>query len=162
MLKANAPVPSASLKLVSGDDINVIDTKEYFSSGTFVVFAVPGAFTPTCSNDHLPGYLALSEDFEAAEVNRIVCLTVNDHHVTSAWAKDRYAAEKIDFLADPHAEFSKALEIDTHMADLGVRASRSAFIVRDGVVLASFVAGERGKLGDTSAQAVLAALRSQS
>lgn len=162
MLEYGFSVPAVSVKRIVGETIEVVDTKDYFSNGTSIVFAVPGAFTPVCSNDHFPGYVALHNDFEAAGADRIVCLAVNDHHVITAWAKDRQAGQKVAFLADVHAEFAKALGIETHMADLGVRYKRSAFIVRDGTVLTSFEAGHPGILGDTSAEAVLAALRSQS
>ncbi|MCB9993298.1 MAG: peroxiredoxin [Hyphomicrobiaceae bacterium] len=162
MIEPGAPVPSVNVKLVENGDVHDADTAEIFAQGLSALFCVPGAFTPTCSNDHLPGYVEKADQFAALGVDRIICAAANDHHVMKAWSEVKGANGKVAFIADHAAAFAEGLGVATHMSALGHRYKRSAFLIRDGHIVASFSADQPGQLGDTSADAVLAALRSQS
>jgi peroxiredoxin len=113
-------------------------TKDIFSGKKIALFAVPGAFTPTCSKNHLPGFLDNLEAFQARGVDEIVCLAVNDAHVLKAWAMASGADGRITFLADGNADFTRAvgLDIDRSDSNMGTRSKRYAMLVDDGVVKA--------------------------
>lgn len=162
MIGAGQSIPDIAVKLVSNGQIKDAGTGELFSTGRSILFALPGAFTPTCSNDHLPGYVAWRSQFNEAGIDRIVCATANDFHVTAAWAEARFAAQDIDFISDFDASFAKALGVNKFLPLLGERYLRSAFIIENGTITHAFLADQPGSLGDTSAEAVLAVLRTQS
>jgi peroxiredoxin len=122
-----------------------------------VFFTVPGAFTPTCHVNHLPGFLANASKLRAAGITRIVCGSTNDHHVMKAWAEATGALGTIDFVADPHAELAKAMGLNREM-DIGLRFRRSAMLIQDGVVEAVFVEEAPGVTA-TGAPAILMALQ---
>lgn len=126
-------LPSATLH--EGDPGNQVDPAKLFASGKHVLFAVPGAFTPGCSKTHLPGYIADHAALKAKGVASIACIAVNDVFVMDAWGKAHGAEGKIRMLADPLAEFTKALGLDVDAAVLGgTRSQRYAMIVEDGEV----------------------------
>ena len=129
-------VPTATLKYMTGDGPKNISTEELFSGKKVVLFALPGAFTPTCSKAHLPGYLVKSDDLFAKGVDRIVCLSVNDAHVMGAWGEDQNVEDRIMMIADGNAEFTRAigLEVDLSAGGMGLRSQRYAMVVEDGVV----------------------------
>lgn len=134
-IEAGQSIPQATFQIKTEEGIDAHESTEYFASGRTVLFALPGAFTRTCSAKHLPEYVAMIDDLKAAGVDRVACLSVNDAHVMKAWAEINDADGKIDMLADPHAEFSRALGIAVQMgAILGERATRCAMIIDDGVV----------------------------
>ena len=134
-IKPGQPIPQATFQIKTEDGIDAHDTAEYFAEGRTVMFALPGAFTATCSAKHLPEFVERAADLTAAGVDRIACLAVNDAHVMKAWGDHNGTADKIDMLADPHAEFSRALGIAVQMgAILGERATRCAMIIDDGVL----------------------------
>lgn len=129
-------IPEATLKEKTSDGVSDISTTEFFAGRTVVLFGVPGAFTPTCSLNHLPGFLENRDAFQARGVDEIAVVAVNDHHVMGAWAKASGGEGKIRFLADGNATFAKALglENDLTAGGLGIRSKRFSMLVKDGVV----------------------------
>lgn len=114
------------------------DVRAASANKTIAIFAVPGAFTPTCSEKHLPGYLSHAADFRAAGVDEIWCISVNDAFVMGAWAQHAQASHAIRMIADGSADFTRALglEFDLTARGMGVRSQRYSMIVVDGVVKA--------------------------
>ncbi|MCU0895592.1 MAG: peroxiredoxin [Rhodospirillales bacterium] len=157
-------VPSVKLMHMGDGGPAPVTTDELFNGKKVVVFGVPGAFTPTCSAKHLPGFIQHADELKAKGVDAIVCTAVNDVFVMNAWGKDQGAGDKVLMVADGDAEFTKAtgLELDLTGKGLGLRNQRLrnqrfAMVVDDGVVKAlSIDAG--GKFEQTSAEAVLKAL----
>ncbi|NIM29445.1 MAG: redoxin family protein [Gammaproteobacteria bacterium] len=135
-----------------------LTSEALFAGKKVVLFALPGAFTPTCSKAHLPGFVANADKIRAKGVDDIVCLSVNDAWVMDAWGKDQNA-EEIHMVADGSANFTQAvgLVLDRTAGGMGIRSQRYAMIVDDGVVTALNVE-EPGKLEKSSAEAVLAQL----
>ena len=132
-IAAGEKIPSVTLKRT---DMSDISTEELFGGRKVVVFAVPGAFTPTCSNQHLPGYIAQADAIKAKGVDEIVCLSVNDAFVMGAWGENQGTGEKVTMLADGNGEFAKAvgLDFDGSGIGFGLRSQRYAMVVNDGVV----------------------------
>ena len=134
-IEPGQPIPQATVQIKTDDGIDAHETAEYFASGRTVMFALPGAFTSTCSAKHLPEFVGRADDLKAAGIDRIACWAVNDAHVLKAWGDQHGTAGKIDMLADPHAEFARALGLAVNMgAILGERATRCAMIIDDGVL----------------------------
>lgn len=134
-IEVGQKLPSASLQ--EGNPGNQVDPAQAFGSGKHVVFAVPGAFTPGCDKTHLPGYIADFQQIKDKGVDSIACVAVNDVFVMDAWGKAHDAAGKVRMLADPNAEFTKAVGLDVNAKALGgTRSKRYAMIVEDGVVTA--------------------------
>ena len=157
-LEAGFTIPSAMFYTKDDDGINANDTVEYFAGRKIVVFALPGAFTPTCSARHLPTYIEHHDALKLAGVDAIACLAVNDAHVMHAWAAAEGATGKIDMLADSTTAVSAALGILFDMGGiLGKRATLCAFILEDGVVGHVFME-EVGSFEVSDAGTVLAAL----
>lgn len=129
-------LPDATFKVMGDDGIDDVTTADVFAGKTVAVFAVPGAFTPTCHNDHVPGYLGELEAFKAKGVDTVACLAVNDVFVMDAWSKATGADGKIVFLADGNGEFVKAagLDLDLTAGGLGLRSQRFSMLVKDGKV----------------------------
>ena len=129
-------LPSATFKTMTAEGVKEVTTADVFAGKTVVIFAVPGAFTPTCSKSHLPGYLADREAILAKGVDTIAVTAVNDVFVMDAWSKANDADGKILFLADGSAKFATALglALDLTAAGLGVRSQRWSMLVEDGVV----------------------------
>ena len=134
-LTTGSTIPKLEVTTKTSEGLDVIDTQAYFAGRKIIVFSVPGAFTATCSEKHLPGYVKHYDKFKSAGIDAIACLAVNDAHVMLAWAEQKQADGLIDLLADSRAKFSDELGLTTDMGPvLGIRASRSAFIVDDGVI----------------------------
>lgn len=135
-IKAGDKLPDATFKIMTADGPAETTTAELFSGKTVVLFAVPGAFTPTCHNNHLPGFVEHFDTIRAKGVDEIAVVSVNDVFVMDAWAKASGNAGKIHFLADGSAEFTKAigLELDASGFGMGIRSRRYSMIVKDGVV----------------------------
>ncbi|HTY18475.1 MAG TPA: peroxiredoxin [Myxococcota bacterium] len=152
-------VPSATLKVPSADGIKDVTTDELFRGKKVVLFAVPGAFTPTCSAKHLPGFVQNADAIRTKGVDTIVCLAVNDAFVMGAWGKDQKVGDKVVMAADGNGEFTRALglELDGSRFGMGSRAQRFAMVVQDGVVKALHVEAP-GKFEVSSAEAVLKGL----
>ena len=152
-------IPEVSLKLASGGEIKDTTTSELFGGKKVVLFAVPGAFTPTCSAKHLPGFVEKADEIRAKGVDSILCLSVNDAFVMGAWGQDRKAGGDVTMVADGNAEFTRAvgLEMDGSGFGMGTRSQRYAMIVEDGTVTALHVEKPM-KFEVSSAEAILAAL----
>lgn len=156
-IKIGDTIPAATLKKVTDDGPVEITTNDLFGGKTVVVFGVPGAFTPTCSLNHLPGFLENCETIKARGIDDIVCVSVNDHHVMKAWALDREALGKLTFIADWDAAFTKLLGLDADLSGggLGVRSLRYSMIVDDGKVSALNVEDNPGQATASGAAALL-------
>jgi peroxiredoxin len=150
-------IPSVPIKLVGNGDTVDTTSDAVLGSGKVVFFGVPGAFTPTCDTSHLPGFVSNVAKFKALGVDRIVCGTVNDHHVTKAWAERSNAVGKVEFIADAHANLADALGLVKQSNDLGKRFARFAMIIENGVVKDLFVQDVSG-VTVSGAPAVLLAL----
>lgn len=134
MIQVGDRLPDATFKVRTDDGYGDATTADVFGGKTIVLFAVPGAFTPTCSMNHLPGFLENREEILAKGVDGIAVVAVNDHHVMNAWAKASGGEGKIQFLADGTGAFAKAIGTDKEMGPLGLRSLRYSMIVKDGVV----------------------------
>ena len=158
-IKVGDKVPAISLKTKTSEGIQDVKTDELFGGKTVVLFAVPGAFTPTCSVKHLPGYVTKAADLKGKGVDAIACLSVNDAFVMDAWGKDQKTGENVLMLADGNADFTKAigLEMDGSGYGMGTRSKRYAMVVKDGVVKDLFVE-EPGQFEVSSADYVLGKL----
>lgn len=150
-------IPSANINIIK-DGVQAIDSADVFAGRKTVLFAVPGAFTPTCSNKHLPGFIGHAHEF-AAKGYSIACLSVNDAFVMSAWAKSQDTPDSISMLADGNGDFTKALglELDASAFGMGLRAKRFALVADDGIVTHLFVEAP-GEFDVSSAESVLSAL----
>lgn len=129
-------LPDVTFKVKTDDGVKDMTTREIFAGKKVVLFGVPGAFTPTCSNNHLPGYLENHDAILARGVDTIAVVAVNDHHVMQAWARFTGGEGKLLFLADGSGTFAKktGLDIDLNGAGLGLRNKRFSMIVEDGKV----------------------------
>lgn len=158
MIEQNDKLPSVEMQYFNqAGDMVTASTEDLFAGKKVVLFALPGAFTPTCSQAHLPGYVALADKIKAKGVDSIICLSVNDAFVMKAWG-DANNADEVIMLADGGADFTKAigLEFETGIFG-GVRSQRYAMIVEDGVVTTLNV--EQPKEFEVSdAETILAAL----
>ncbi len=149
-------IPAVTVKTT---DMKDVTTEELFGGKKVVLFAVPGAFTPTCSEQHLPGYISNAEAIRAKGVDSILCVSVNDAFVMGAWGKERGAGDAVTMIADGNGDFSKALGLDFDGSGIGfgIRSQRYAAIVEDGVVT-KLAVEEPMKFDVSSAEAILAAL----
>jgi glutaredoxin/glutathione-dependent peroxiredoxin len=135
-IRTGDPVPDVTFTVMTADGPAPKTTSEIFNGKTVLLFAVPGAFTPTCDKKHLPGYLAEYDAIKAKGVDTIACVAVNDIFVLDAWAQSNEVGEKIVMLADGNAEFAKAvgLDVDLGRFGMGVRSNRYSMVVVNGVV----------------------------
>lgn len=129
-------VPTIDLYLMGEKGPDRVSSSDLFTGRKTVLFAVPGAFTPTCSKAHLPGFVVKADDLLSKGVDQIVCLSVNDAFVMDAWGKQQNADDKILMVADSDGEFTRAvgLEVDLSARGLGRRSQRYAMVIDDGVV----------------------------
>jgi peroxiredoxin len=168
MIKIGDSLPAATLQEyseVEGNGCNIgpnpVDVQQAAAGKTVAIFAVPGAFTPTCSARHVPGYIAQAEALRAAGVDEIWCLSVNDAFVMGAWARDQQTADTVRMLADGSGAFAQAtgLTLDLSARGMGVRSARYSMLVRDGKVLALNIEAP-GKFEVSDADTLLAQARS--
>lgn len=161
MIQPGQTIPSVKVRLVNKGGITEIDTATALAQGRIVLFTVPGAFTPTCHSNHLPGYVELADQIKAAGIDRIVCGTVNDQFVTEAWAKQTNALGKVEFIADGTAAFAKALGLENDLSEggLGLRFIRAAIVIDNGKIEAVYKENRRGVVTATGAPAILNSLR---
>lgn len=150
-IKAGDRIPDATLYRMGGNGPEPVPTGDYFKGRKIVVFGLPGAFTPTCSAQHMPGYLKHAGDFAARGVDAVACISVNDAFVMGAWGKDQGVGDKIDMLADGSADLTRALGLVLDLTErgLGIRSQRYAMVVDDGVV--KTIAVEEGGVFEVSA-----------
>lgn len=153
-------VPEATFKTVGPDGPQEITTNEMLTGKKMVLFAVPGAFTPTCDRNHLPGFIEHSAAIRAKGVDEIAVVSVNDVFVMGAWAKASGAGDKVRFLADGSAEFTRAvgMELDASGFGMGTRSKRYAMVIEDGIVKDLQVEDAPGSVEKSGAAAILARL----
>ncbi|PKQ01865.1 MAG: peroxiredoxin [Alphaproteobacteria bacterium HGW-Alphaproteobacteria-12] len=135
-INAGDRIPDATLMKMTDKGPQPVKTGEFFKGRKVVVFALPGAFTPTCSNQHLPGFIQSSDTIKEKGVDEIVCLSVNDAFVMGAWGKQQGAEGKVTMLGDGNGDFTKALGLDFDGSGfgMGTRSLRYSMLVDDGVV----------------------------
>lgn len=153
-------LPEATFTVMGEEGPGPKTTAEIFGGKKVVLFAVPGAFTPTCSKQHLPGFVTNADKIKAKGIDAIACTSVNDAFVLGAWAKDAGAEGKVMMLADGSAAFAKAigLELDLSARGLGMRSQRYAMIVEDGVVKSLNIEDAPGTAEKSGADAIAALL----
>jgi glutaredoxin/glutathione-dependent peroxiredoxin len=158
-ISVGSKVPDVTIKTMADGKMQDVSTAKLFSGKKAVLFAVPGAFTPTCSMQHLPGFIEKAGDLGAKGVDLIACVSVNDAFVMDSWGKEKGAGEKVMMLADGNGDFARAMGLDFDGSGIGfgVRSQRYAAIIEDGVVKQLFVE-QPMKFEVSSAEAVLKAL----
>jgi glutaredoxin/glutathione-dependent peroxiredoxin len=159
MIQAGDPIPSVTIKQATAEGPKDVNPAELFAGKLVVMFSLPGAFTPTCSNQHLPGYVARYDELRAKGVDLVACLSVNDAWVMKAWAEQHGALDKIVMLADGNAAFTKALGLEVDLAGphMGVRARRALLTFKDGKLVNSATEAP-GKFEVSSADACMITL----
>ena len=157
-IRVGDPVPAAVLTKMSANGPQPVATKDYFSGRKVALFAVPGAFTPTCSAYHLPGFVEHAQELFDAGIDAIACMAVNDVFVMDAWGKSAHA-DRIDMLADGNGEFSTALGLQTDASayGMGMRSRRFALVADDGIITHLMV-DAAGEFRVSSAESVLEAI----
>ncbi len=135
-VSAGDKVPSVNFKMLTADGLSDVSSDDYFGGKKTALFAVPGAYTPTCSAKHVPSFLAQADALKAKGVDQIACVSVNDAFVMKAWGEDTGAGGTIDMLADGNGEFARAtgLTLDARGFGLGERTTRFSMIVDDGTI----------------------------
>ncbi len=159
-ISVGSKLPGATFKERTADGMEEVTAEELFGGKTVVLFAVPGAFTPTCHLNHLPGYLENRETILAKGVDEIAVVSVNDAFVMSAWADATGGAGKIRYLSDWNADFTKAIGMETDLSGgtLGVRSKRYSMIVEDGVVKELNVEDKPGTVEKSGAAEIIGQL----
>ena len=159
-IKVGDKVPAVKVKQMTPEGMKDIDTGEFFKGKKVVLFALPGAFTPTCSAKHLPGFVEKAAEIRGKGVDVIACLSVNDAFVMNAWKRDTDQRDEAIFLADGNAEFAKAIgmELDASGNGLGIRSKRYSMLVEDGIVKRLNVEEMPGKVEVSGADALIAQL----
>lgn len=163
MINIGDTLPDASLteSLEFGDACPLppqkLSVAELTKGKTIAIFGLPGAYTPTCSGQHVPGYLANHDALKAKGVDEIWCVSVNDGFVMAAWGRDQKAIGKIRFLGDGSAEFAKKLGLDIEIPGMGVRVKRFSLLAKDGVVKQLNIEGP-GKFEVSNAETMLGQL----
>ena len=153
-------LPDVSLMHMGDAGPSPITTETLFAGKTVGLFALPGAFTPTCSNQHLPGFVQHAEDLRAKGLDTIICLSVNDAFVMGAWGEQQGASGKVMMVGDGNGEFTKAIgmEMDGSGFGLGTRSLRYSMIVRDGVVETLNMEGNPGEAKESGAENMMSQL----
>jgi len=159
-LSVGQSLPDVPLAALTDDGPQEMSRDALFGGKKVVLFAVPGAFTPTCNNNHLPGYLQHADAIKAKGVDTIAVLAVNDVHVMKAWKEAANAGDTILFLADGSAKFTEAADMVLDGTDFGMgkRSVRYAALIEDGVVTRLAIEDAPGKATDSGAEAMLAML----
>ncbi|MEO1204040.1 MAG: peroxiredoxin [Pseudomonadota bacterium] len=158
-IESGQPMPSGTFGVMTESGPGAMSTEELFAGKKVVLVSVPGAFTPTCSMNHLPGFVEQADALSAKGVDTIACMAVNDVFVMDAWGKDRNVGDKVVMLADGNGDYAKALglEMDATGFGMGLRGQRFAIVVDDGVATHVAVEGP-GEFEVSKAESVLAAL----
>jgi len=157
MIAIGDRLPEATFRVLGDDGIETLTTSDIFGGKKVVMFAVPGAFTPTCHLKHLPGFIESAEDFKRMGVDTVACVAVNDPFVLAAWAEKSGGKGKVTFLSDGNAEFTKkiGMDFDGSGIGLGIRSKRYAALVEDGVVKALNVEDSPGVAVESTAAKML-------
>jgi glutaredoxin/glutathione-dependent peroxiredoxin len=153
-------IPATTLKVVTAEGPKDVASAEFFGGKKVVLFAVPGAFTPACSQRHMPGFVEKAADLKAKGIDTIACIAVNDQAVMGAWGKAQNVGDKITMLADGSGDFARALglDIDLSRAGLGTRSKRYSMLVENGTVKSLNVEQVPSQVEVSSAEAMLKAL----
>ena len=153
-------LPSVTLRQVTSEGPKEVTSDDFFRGRKVVLFAVPGAFTPACSQRQLPGYVDKAADIKAKGIDEIACVAVNDAAVMGAWGKNQKTEGKVTMLADGSGDFARALglELDLSKGGLGIRSKRYSMLVENGVVKSLNVEAQPGQVDSSSAEAILRAL----
>ena len=156
-IKIGDKLPEVTFRLVTADGPKPVTTAEFFGNRKIVLFGLPGAFTPTCHKNHLPGFIAQEAAFKAKGVDEIAMTAVNDHFVLDAWQKATGAVSHVAFLADGSADFAKAIDLvlDASAGGLGIRSRRYSMLVENGVVKRLNLEEAPGKAEISSAATLL-------
>lgn len=135
-IKVGDKLPSATVFQMQAGENKAIDSNSLMGSGKVLVFALPGAYTPTCSAAHLPGYVIHADAIHEAGIDRIICLSVNDAFVMDAWGKQQNAEDKVLMIGDGNAAFTQAigLDVDLSVGGMGIRSQRYAMLINEGIV----------------------------
>jgi glutaredoxin/glutathione-dependent peroxiredoxin len=159
-IKPGDKIPSVKLKRLGKDGLEDVDMASYVKDKKVVIFAVPGAFTPTCTQKHLPSYIDNADKIKAEGIDEIICIAVNDPFVMKHWGQGAGADGKITMMPDWNAAFTKAvgLEMDGSGFGLGTRSKRYSMLVDKGVVKSLDVEAEAGKVTSSGGEACLARL----
>ena len=159
-IKVGDRLPEATFRIMTAEGPKPVSTADVFAGKRMVLFAVPGAFTPTCHKNHLPGFVQHGDLIKAKGIDGIAVTGVNDVFVMKAWAEASGAEGKVEFLSDGNAEFAKAigLEMDGSGFGLGTRSKRYAMVVKDGVVEQLAIEDSPGQAAVSGAEAVLGML----
>ena len=158
-IKVGDKLPEATFTIMEAGGPKQTSTREVFAGKRVALFGVPGAFTPTCNEHHLPGFIGHADALKGKGVDTIACMAVNDVFVMNAWGKDRQVGDKVQMLADGNGEYTRklGLEMDGSKFGLGTRGQRFAMVVDDGVVT-HLAVEEPGKFEVSKAEAILASL----
>jgi len=158
-IKVGDQIPPVSLRYLTPEGVQAVSSDEFFAGKKVALFAVPGAFTRTCSQRHLPSYVTHAAELKAKGVDTIACIAVNDPFVMGAWGKEHNCDDSIVMLGDGSGEFAHAvgLELDRRKEGMGMRSQRYSMLVDNGVVKALNVE-EPGQYAVSSAEAMLQAL----
>jgi peroxiredoxin len=159
-IKVGDKLPNATFRVITADGPKPLTTDDVFKGKKVVLFAVPGAFTPTCTKNHLPGYITNAAAIKAKGVDTIAVTGVNDQFVMDAWKKASGGEGKVEFLADGNGDFAKAIDLslDGSANGLGLRSKRYSMLVEDGVVKSLNVEEAPGKAEVSGAEAMLKSL----
>lgn len=159
-IKVGDRLPSVTLRQVTPEGPKEVTTDDFFRNKKIVLFAVPGAFTPACSQRHLPGFVDKSTDIRAKGIDEIACVAVNDAAVMGAWGRDQKTDGKVTMLADGSGDLVRALglELDLTKGGLGIRSKRYSMLVDNGVVRSLNIEQQPGQVDASSADAMLKAL----
>lgn len=152
-------IPDVELKMVGDHGTETVRSADVLGKGKVVLFGVPAAFSPTCSDVHLPGYVVRGQELRAKGVDRVFCVAVNDPYVMAAWGRSQGVGDSVTMLADGNGDFARAmgLDLDLSASGMGVRNRRYAVVIENGVVT-HLALEERTGLEVSSAEAVLAQL----
>ena len=152
-------IPDEKVMVVTKEGFEPAQTGELLGKGKVVLFGLPGAFTPTCSDHHLPGFVIRSDELKAKGVDTVACVSVNDAFVMKAWGEEQQVGDKVTLIADGNGDFTRAMDLvfDGTGIGLGARSKRYAAIIEDGIVTTLNVESKPG-LDVSSAETILAAL----
>lgn len=158
-IKIGDTIPDVTLQQMQEKGVTNINTGDLFKGKKVALFALPGAYTPTCSASHLPGYVVKSDELFAKGIDSIICLSVNDAFVMGAWGKEHNADDRVQMIADGSGDFTRAigLELDLTKNGMGMRSQRYAMVVNDGVVETLNIEAA-GKFEVSDADTILASL----
>lgn len=159
-IKVGDKIPSVGLATMTAEGPKPVSTDEFFKGKKVVVFGLPGAFTPTCSAKHLPGFVRNADALKKKGVDAIACISVNDPFVMGAWGKDLGVGDKVAMLADGSADFAKAtgLTLDLTAKGMGLRSTRYSMVVDNGVVKKIDIESNPGACDVSSAEHILAGI----